>query len=222
MHDSVLSSLPSDKIKALLNGREPRDQIKNRRQIIIKTLWEHRWRETVPRCLMCGWVTATSRAELTQSISRRDTSASLQRHSNNQREHLSMRLAGLLFPSLPTYTFPSVVPPCQNSDGRMCIISSVTMWCHPKLSCAHSLESIFTLIWVALLGSHLTAIHLIADFISMGNLLAGLAGHLEKYRKISGLARKHLQYLEISPWRCFVRKRGEIAFSCQQQNNNSF
>lgn len=81
MHECVLISLPSEWKEALLAGCERRDRRNNRGQILMKTLWEHRWRETAPRRLMCGWVTATSGAGLTQPISRRDTSASLQRQT---------------------------------------------------------------------------------------------------------------------------------------------
>lgn len=115
-------------------------------------------------------------------------------HSNNQREHLSVILVS---PLSPTFAFPSVMTPCLDSDGGTCIVMSVTMRCHPKLSCANSLEWIFTL-WVALLGSHLTGIHLITDFFKSGILwkirenLLGLSGQLKKWRKVSSPGHKHL------------------------------
>lgn len=64
----ALSPLPSHKKKLS-------SLMKKRRQIIIKTLWARRGRQTVLRRLMCGWVTATSGAGSTQSISRCDTGA---------------------------------------------------------------------------------------------------------------------------------------------------
>lgn len=134
-------------------GRELRGPTESRRQIIIKTLREHRWRETAPHCLMCGWVTATSRAGLTQPISRCATSARLQCLLS-------------ISPSLSNFYFPlcnATQPQQWREDNYARIVVSVTKWCHSVLSCARSLESIFTLIWVALLGSHLTAIHLIMD-----------------------------------------------------------
>lgn len=167
--------------------------MKNRRQIIIKTLWERRWRETVLRCLMCWWMTATSRAGSTQAISRCDASA-IPAISMNIWAWASSDGSSSLS---ATFTFPSVVTPCQDSDGRTCIVMSVTMWRRPKLSCANSLEWIFTL-WVALLGSRLTGIHRITDFFKCGIMwkihgnLLGLAGHLKKYGKVSLPARKHL------------------------------
>lgn len=177
-----VSVKPSKQKKALLIVSEQRDQMKNRRperQTIIKTLWEHRWCETALRCLMCGWVMATSWAGFTQPISRRDTSASLQRWPT-----ISMNNCREASPD-HSYIFPPVSLSCQSSDGRMCIVAT---WCHCKLSCSDMLESIFTLIWVALLGSHLTTIHLIKDLFECdngseeihGNLL-GLAVHLGKY-----------------------------------------
>lgn len=153
--------------KALLFGSELWDQMKNRRprrRIITPTLWGNRWRETARRCLMCGWVTATSRAELTQPIIRRDSGASLQHQptlsTNNWAQASPDRSPS---PSI-FFLFLFVSPSCQSGDGRIWILVSVAMWCHHELSSADLLESIFTLIWVALLGSHLTTIHLLTNW----------------------------------------------------------
>ncbi len=122
----------NEKKKALLTGCELRDQMKNRRQIIIETLWEHRWRETAPRCLMCGWVTATSRAGLTQPISRSDTGASLQRRPTFSTKKLRRRLARrlslclqLLLSPLPEQWREDVYC-CQCDDG---VVASWTVMC---------------------------------------------------------------------------------------------
>lgn len=150
------------------------------RQIIIRRMWERRWRQTAPRCLT--WLTATSGAGLTKSIGRRDTSASLRRRSSYQRDRL--RANPVL--SLPaTLASPAVMPARQSSDGTTQIVIRVTTWCNPKLSCAWSLESIFTPDLSILVrqpsDSHSSDYRLIQMWRKSRGNLPGFAGLLRKY-----------------------------------------
>lgn len=165
---------------------------------------------------MCGRVTATRRAGLPQPISRRDTSSSLQHRPTMRRNNwalaspdCSRSLSNFYFP-------PSVSPSCQNIDGRMCIVVSVATWCQHELSCADSLESICTLIWVVLLGptdsnsSDYGCIHR-REGKSMGICL-DLAVYCGKYWNILELACKHI-YCQIALWHFFSTKEGGKLYS---------
>lgn len=124
-------------------------------------------------------------------------------------------------PSPPLWLLP---PWCQSSDGTMQIVIRETMCCNPKLSCAWSLESIFTPDLSILVrqpsDSHSSDYRLIQMWRKSRGNLPGFAGLLRKYSlkkknvKIATPAYKH-------PWHVTTTQAG-IAFSSQQQNNNLF
>lgn len=133
------------------------------------------WRLTEEQC----WISPSSDATPVPVCS-------TNQHSTWTTEHKPRRTGLTVSPIF--FTFPFVSLSCQNSDGRICIVVSVAMWWHHKLSRADLPESIFMLIWVALLGSHLTPIHLIMDLFKCGidgkeihKSLLGLTAHSGKH-----------------------------------------
>lgn len=133
------------------------------------------WRLTVEQC----WISPSSDATPVPVCSTNQRSTRTTEHEP--------RRTGLTVSPMFFFYFPlcvTILPEEWWEDMHV----SVAMWCHHKLSRADLSESIFMLIWVALLGRHLTTIHLIMDSFKCGidgreihESLLGLTAHSGKH-----------------------------------------